>query len=109
LAAGEQMTVKSRFYSSQFSLLCPAGTVQDGPGICPGQVPIFVFELTVDEDELDSFRKLRRILIGGAIANGCRIEDRNVGEKAGFEQSAIDEVFALRWQRGHFANALFEW
>ena len=83
--------------------------MQDGPGICPGQVPIFVFELTVDEDILDSFRELRRTLIGGAIANGCRIENCNIGKEARFEQSAIDEVLALRCQRGHFANALFEW
>jgi hypothetical protein len=55
--------------------------MQNFPGLRFGQVSVFVFELTVDEDILDSYRELRWVLIGGAIANGCGIENRDIGKE----------------------------
>ena len=43
------------FYFPTLSVLCPTRTMEHGSGLRSGQVSIFVFELTVDEDILDSF------------------------------------------------------
>ena len=61
-------------------------------------------EDAVDENLFDAGGELLRFGEGGAIDDGCGVEEYEVGVSAFTEDAAIGPVEALRGERSHFAD-----
>ena len=73
-----------------------------------GQPAIVVFQNAIHEDVLNSFRKLRRVLIRGMVNDGLGIEDGDIGEEACAQNAAIAQPLALCGQGSDLANRLLQ-
>lgn len=71
-------------------------------------LPIADHTRAVDPYLTDAMRKLMRLLERRAICNGLRIEDHDIGEVAGEEQSALAQAKARRHGPAHLADRLFQ-
>ena len=62
----------------------------------------------VDQYVLHALRQAVGGLVGRRVADGCRIEDHEVGPHPPLEHAAIREAHALSGQRGEFAHRVLE-
>src|SRR5260370_14213592 len=85
----------------------PAAAAEEMPRSCSCKLSVIEFDLAVDDGVVHPFGQLRRIGVGGVVDDFRGIENRNVGEIAGFEQAAILQMVALRGERGNFADRHF--
>ena len=74
----------------------PAAPAKDLACGRAGKLAVVVFELPIDDCEVDAFRQLIRFHIGGVVDDRCRIKDGNVRVVAGLQESAAFEMLALR-------------
>src|SRR6266699_4124340 len=86
----------------------PAAAAQDLACGRTGRLAVVVFDLPIDDREVDAFRQLIRFDKGGVVDDRCRIKDGNVREVAGLQEAAAFEVLALRRKRGDLAKGRFE-
>src|SRR5436309_11142402 len=66
------------------------------------------FDLPVDQNVLDSFRVLVRLLERRAVAHRTRVEDGYVGERARAQNAPVAEAHTRRGHPGHLVHGLFE-
>src|SRR5947207_1382576 len=85
--------------SSGLASSLPPMAVQDSACLGSSKMAVIIFELTIHEDILHSFRKLSRVFVRSVVLNSCRIKNRDVGKITFLQQAAIPQPFALRRQR----------
>src|SRR5215471_7365485 len=69
-----------------------------------GELAVIVDDLSVDDGVVDTFGKLVGFGVGSVIDNSCRIEDGDVREVAGLEQTALRKMCALRGKGSDLAD-----
>src|SRR5437763_16093635 len=65
-------------------------------------------DLPVDQNVLDSFRVLVRLLKRRAVAHRARVEDGYVCERARAQDASVAEAHTRRGHPGHLVHGLFE-
>src|SRR6266849_8360913 len=73
-----------------------------------GEFAVIVFDLTINDGEVDALRQLIGFCERSVVDDGCRIEDSDIREIAGLQEAATIEMFPLRGKRCDFANGGFE-
>src|SRR5215468_4822917 len=81
---------------------------QRAPGLRPGVLAVFQDLRAIDKHVFHADGELMRLLEGGAVGDGLRVEDDDVGEISFLQKSATIELQIGRGQTRQTADRFFE-